>query len=65
MDKSRIEDLYRKMIESKFEDVNAFENTPYSPEIAVIKFNVKSIHKKEKGEYPSRIGPNNGYRCRI
>jgi hypothetical protein len=37
MDNSRIEDLYRILLERDYSCVNAFENTPFSPEIAVIK----------------------------
>ncbi len=37
MDNSRIEDVYRILLERDYTSVNSYENTPFSPEIAVIK----------------------------
>lgn len=45
MDDSRIEDLYRILIEGNYIYIDGFENTPYSPEIAVIQLMSKQIKK--------------------
>jgi len=48
MDDSRIEDLYRILIEGDYVYIDGFVNTPYSPEIAVIQLMSKQIKKGKR-----------------